>query len=65
MILAARPLYHNNKQKLVCKNESDQRRAALNSLSVSMKLKMKRMMRDKIGMKVRERSLETEDPGWH
>ena len=40
-----------------------QRRAALNSLSVSMKLKMKRMMRDKIGMKVRELSLETEDPG--
>ena len=41
-----------------------QRRAALNSLSVRMKLKIKRMMMDKIGMKVREHSLETEDPGW-
>ena len=41
-----------------------QRREALNSLSVSMKLKMKRMMRDKIGMKVKEHSLDTEDPGW-
>ena len=40
-----------------------QRRAALNSLSVSMKLKMKRMTRDQIGMKVREHRLETEDPG--
>ena len=40
-----------------------QSRAALNSLSVSMKLKMKRMTRDQIGMKVREHRLKTEDPG--
>ena len=63
MILAAQPLSHNNKQKLVCKNESVSEDSSSQLISVSMKLKMKRMMRDTKGTKVRDHSLETEDPG--
>ena len=38
MSLATRPLSHNNKQKLVCKNESVSDDSSSQLISVSMKL---------------------------